>query len=143
MNSAIPPVAGLKTSSTGWRPYRRACRQGVWRGLVEESFFEWRAIRPEQAPDAQINEDGDYTSRWIPVGIVRAALTSTTGLRNNVGTLEFSEPSLRHASPVLKGQLGDVAFASHSAQAVPSGQGREIGAIEKHRTIESQEIHSR
>jgi len=57
--------------------------------------------------------------------------------------LEFSEPSPRHVSPVLKGQLGDVAFASHSAQAVPSRQSCEVGAIEKHRTIESQEIHSR
>lgn len=85
----------------------------------------------------------DYTSRRIPVSIVRATLASATGVRNNVGTLEFGEPSLRHASPVLNGNLGDVAFAGHSPQSVPGRQGREVGAIEKHRTIESQEIHSR
>ena len=49
----------------------------------------------------------------------------------------------RHASPGLNGRFGDVACASHSPQAVPTRQGREVGAIEEHRTVESQEIHNR
>jgi len=53
------------------------------------------------------------------------------------------KPSGRHTSPRLKGRFGDFAGASRNPQMVPSRQGRKVGAIEEHRTIESQEKHSR
>ena len=82
-------------------------------------------------------------SRCSAIGTVEAA--GERGARETLAgmTIGIYLRCGRHPSPGLNGRFGDIDCAGPSSQAVSSRQGREVGANEERRTIESQEIHDR